>query len=58
MSNIEELKEKAERLAALMKDPHPGLFTWRDCYLGVVARIADFASNEAILKIARDRKLL
>lgn len=28
--DLKQLQEDAERLLALLKDPHPGLFTWND----------------------------
>jgi hypothetical protein len=28
--NLDEVKEEARKLLALLEDPHPGLFTWND----------------------------
>lgn len=41
--NLEELKEEAEKLVHLLKDPHPGLFTWNKFLrqrLDAIARVS------------------
>ncbi len=46
MSNVSELLEKAERLVALLKDPHPGLFTWQQAVSNTRESIAAHPSPE------------
>jgi len=43
MPNLEELKELNRKLAMLLEDPQPGLFTWKRHLWDVLEKIAEFA---------------
>lgn len=43
MSNIEELLMHAELLVILLKDPHPGLVSWRIDLNKAIDSIAEFS---------------
>lgn len=42
---FDELKKDAERLVALLSDPHPGLFTWAEAVAEAVEDIAEWSCN-------------
>lgn len=41
-SNLSILTEKIERIHALLKDPHPGLFTWQGALHERMANLVDW----------------
>jgi hypothetical protein len=42
MSNLDLLTELSRKLAALLKEPQPGLLTWRTALYAVIGQIAEF----------------
>ena len=40
--DLEYLSVRVFRLQNLLKDPHPGLFTWKDAYSKVMDEICEF----------------
>ena len=40
--NITELKSHVDKLAGLLSDPHPGLFTWLNAVNNKIEAIAEF----------------
>jgi len=45
--NLDYLKEEVRKLHALLDDPHPGLFTWREAYADQAKVLMEFWSDSA-----------
>lgn len=52
-SGMEELKRLNQRLAGLLSDPHPGLFTWKQSLSDTLLEMADYAGYGMVSEMAR-----
>lgn len=52
--DLKELGRLSHKLTELVKDPHPGLFSWRSLLKETILQIAEFSGEEPVIAAATE----